>query len=256
MDLMSTLKFSILTPSYNQGNLLERNILSVLNQNYENFEHIIVDGGSSDNTLEIIKKYPHLKWISEEDKGQADALNKGLQISSGEIIGWINSDDYYEPSVFSSIAMEFEKTDCKWVVGNMKEVDLIQNKERYIESPHVSYNALIDNPDIVKQPCTFFKKNLITEVGGWNENLYMVMDFDLWLRISKKAEPIKIEKCLANFVIHENQKTSTNNIKRQINEIVEVLRANKIDKEKINVIVRKKRKSLLKQRIKKILGIN
>ena len=89
------MKISIITPSFNQGKYIEQTILSVLNQSYKNFEHIICDGGSTDGTVDVLKKYKHLIWVSEEDEGQSDALSKALSMSSGDIIGWINSDDYY-----------------------------------------------------------------------------------------------------------------------------------------------------------------
>ena len=86
---------SIITPSFNQGKFIEQTILSVLNQHYPNFEHIIIDGGSTDGSIEILKKYPHLIWKSEKDRGQSEALNKGFEVAKGEIIGWLNSDDVY-----------------------------------------------------------------------------------------------------------------------------------------------------------------
>jgi glycosyltransferase involved in cell wall biosynthesis len=90
------LKISIITPSFNSVNYIERAIKSVLSQDYDNWEHIIVDGGSMDGTLEILKKYPHLVWVSEPDRGQSDAMNKGFQMSTGEIIGYLNADDWYK----------------------------------------------------------------------------------------------------------------------------------------------------------------
>ena len=113
------MKLSILTPSYNQGDFIEKNINSVMNQDWDDIEHIILDGGSTDNTLSILKKYPHLKWVSEPDEGQADALNKGLQMASGDIVGWINSDDYYEANIFREVITIFENEPVKWVIGNI-----------------------------------------------------------------------------------------------------------------------------------------
>ena len=101
------MKISILTPSYNSGKYIERAIESVVDQGYDNWEHIIVDGGSTDGTAVILKKYPHLKWISEPDKGQSDAMNKAFEMSNGDIIGYLNADDWYELSIFSLIADVF-----------------------------------------------------------------------------------------------------------------------------------------------------
>jgi glycosyltransferase involved in cell wall biosynthesis len=93
-------KISIVTPTYNQGQFIEHNIKSVINQKYPNYEHIIIDNCSTDQTIKILKKYPHLKWVSEKDKGQSDALNKGYEMDTGEIMSWKNADDYYLHSSF------------------------------------------------------------------------------------------------------------------------------------------------------------
>ena len=93
-------KISIVTPSYNSAKFIEDCIQSVLKQNYPNFEHIVIDGGSTDGTVEILKQYPHLKWISEPDEGQSDALNKGFKMAEGDILGWLNADDVYLKNVF------------------------------------------------------------------------------------------------------------------------------------------------------------
>ncbi len=108
-------KISIVTPSYNSAEFIEDCIQSVLKQNYPNFEHIIIDGGSTDGTVEILKKYPHLKWISEPDEGQSDALNKGFKKAEGDIIGWLNSDDVYLPGTFNKVAdiLSNDKIDIK-----------------------------------------------------------------------------------------------------------------------------------------------
>lgn len=97
------LKLTIITPSFNQAPYIEQTIRSVLAQDYPCVEHIVIDGGSTDCTVDVLKKYPHLQWVSEKDRGQADALNKGLAKASGDIIGWVNSDDYYEHKIFGSI---------------------------------------------------------------------------------------------------------------------------------------------------------
>jgi glycosyltransferase involved in cell wall biosynthesis len=217
-------KISIITPSYNQGKYIEDNIQSVLNQNYINFEHIIIDGGSTDNTVEILKKYPHLKWVSECDEGQADALNKGLAISTGEIIGWINSDDYYEIDIFHDVADAFRDSTVEWVVGLLKkffeDINLIQP----CVCPEITYNKLLEDPDIVKQQCTFFRKSVIESAGGWKKELYMVMDYDLWIRVSKQSSPLMIQKDWAYFRYYEGQKTSYKNMIIQAREIQLILK--------------------------------
>ncbi|MBI1838104.1 MAG: glycosyltransferase [Flavobacteriia bacterium] len=249
---MNSIKITILTPSFNQGDFIEKNILSVLNQQYENFEHIIIDGGSTDSTIEMLKKYPHLKWISEKDNGQADALNKGFSMATGDVIGWVNSDDYLEENIFSFIAKEFKSTETQWIVGYLNEVNLSNLSITKIESPIITYDALIQNPDIVKQPCTFFRRELIEHAGKWNDQFYMIMDYDLWLRISKITSPKMVNYCFANFVIHPNQKTNPQNIKKQMSEIQFVLKREKVSRSYINKILFKKYKSFYKKKIKKL----
>ncbi len=217
-------KISIITPSYNQGKYIEDNIQSVLNQNYINFEHIIIDGGSTDSTVEILKKYPHLKWVSECDEGQADALNKGLAMSTGEIIGWINSDDYYEIDIFQDVADTFRDSTVKWVIGLLKKFYEDINLIDPIVCPEITYNKLIEDPDIVKQQCTFFRKSAIESAGGWNKELYMVMDYDLWIRLSKQSAPLMVQKDWAYFRYYDGQKTSYENMLIQAREIQLILK--------------------------------
>src|SRR4051812_48252088 len=117
---MNLPKISIVTPTLNQGNFIEETILSVIGQNYPNLEYIILDGGSTDNTIEIIKKYEkHLAyWSSEPDKGQSDAINKGFKIATGDILGWINSDDYYMPGIFNHIGNKMNIQESELHFGN------------------------------------------------------------------------------------------------------------------------------------------
>jgi len=114
-------KISVITVSYNQGRFIKDTIESVLGQNYPNFEHIVMDGGSTDETLDILKSYPHLIWKSEKDRGQTHALNKAFSIASGDIIAWLNSDDVYELNAFHTIAPYFK--DHRVVLGNAEETD-------------------------------------------------------------------------------------------------------------------------------------
>ncbi len=112
---------SVITPSYNAADYIEEAIESVLNQSYKFYEHIIVDGGSTDGTLDILKKYPHLKWISEPDNGQSDAMNKGFTYSKGDIIVYLNADDYFDPDAFLAVINSFnEERNTDIVVGNLK----------------------------------------------------------------------------------------------------------------------------------------
>lgn len=250
---MESLKISILTPSYNQGVFIEKNILSVINQNYSNFEHIIIDGGSTDNTLQVLKRYPHLKWISEKDKGQADALRKGLEIATGDIIGWINSDDYFENEIFEEVCVEFQNNEIKWIVGNLKFTYFGKDKEIYSRSPEVNYTNLIKNPDIVRQQSAFYRREFVIENGGFSPEFYMVMDFDLWIRLSKVSSPKMADKLFAYFVLHPEQKTSPKNILRQTKEILLIYTNEKVPFKYHLLLKFKKYKSYFKNRIKSLI---
>ena len=213
-------KISIITPSYNQGNFIEECIISVLNQNYSNFEHIIIDGGSSDNTLIVLRNYPHLIWISEKDRGQSDALNKALMIVKGEIVGWLNTDDYYLPNAFNIIVKSFrENLNSMWLAGNLVFKIEESNKFKFWPSVNLNYNNLKKNCDILRTQATFIKKSVYDEIGFFNINLNMTMDYDMWLRIAKFHTPINITDNLVVFRIHESQKTSPKNILKQYFEL-------------------------------------
>jgi len=219
---------SILTPSYNQGEYIERNILSVLHQQYPNTEHIIIDGGSNDQTIPILKKYRHLKWISEKDEGQSDALIKGLSLSSGEIIGWLNSDDYYLDGVFWDLVQWMSDPTVNWIYGRLKfnyeESGLIEEKKRTV----ITYRSLLKNPFIVQQPNTFFRKSFIDTNGWVNKNYHMIMDYDLWIRYSKINSPVSVPKYYSVFSVHKGQKTSGTNTYLQLKEMVSLCQKERI----------------------------
>lgn len=173
---------SIVTPSYNSMPYLEKNIQSVLDQHYPNLEHIIIDGGSTDGSLEILRSYNHLNWISEKDRGQSHALNKGFRKANGEIIGWLNSDDLYEPYAINSIVkylIENPKIDI--VYGNINIIDENGNKIGVSRSKPFNARVLLSH-NMVKQPAVFMRSRVIDELGGVDEQLNYVMDRELWLR--------------------------------------------------------------------------
>jgi glycosyltransferase involved in cell wall biosynthesis len=218
------LKFSIITPSYNQGSFIEQTILSVANQPDIEKEHIVMDGGSNDETVAVLKKYPHLKWVSEKDKGQADALSKGIKLVSGDIVGWINSDDYYEDNIFASVAKQFEDPEVMWVIGNLACVfDSTQEVVADV-SPVVTYQRLLGNPNIVRQQPAFFRREFLLRVGGWNPAYFMVMDYDLWVRLAKASTPKMVNETWAFFRFHALQKSTHANILRQSREISRILK--------------------------------
>jgi glycosyltransferase involved in cell wall biosynthesis len=216
-------KLSIITPSYNQALYIEQTIRSVQMQNYAKVEHIIIDGGSSDNTVEILKRHGGLNWLSEKDHGQADALNKGLVRATGDIVGWINSDDYYETHVFQNVMEHFRDPETMWVIGNLSYVYDDSRGTVPEKSPMITFDRLLSNPDIVRQPPTFFRRTFLEHARGWNPNLFMVMDFDLWIRLARITPPKMVDQNWAYFRLHAQQKTSHANLQRQTREIISVL---------------------------------
>jgi glycosyltransferase involved in cell wall biosynthesis len=219
---------SVITPSFNQAVFVEQTIQSVLHQDYADVEHIVVDGGSTDGTVDILKRHPHLIWVSEADCGQADALNKGLALARGDIIGWINSDDYYCDNIFGSVASHFKASGAHWVVGNLANVFDAAPVAAFRKSPRVTFDSLARDPDIVRQQCTFFRKAALTAVGGWNADRYMVMDYDLWMRLARVSPPLMVDENWAYFRNHAAQKSGHANMLRQTAEIAAVMRREKV----------------------------
>ena len=206
MENKPKLKFSAVTPSFNQGKYIEQTIQSVLGQDYANFEHLVIDGGSTDQTISILKKYPHLKWVSERDKGQADALNKGFRMAEGDIIAWINSDDWYEPGTFEAVAKFFSENpdknvvmgDCNLVDENGRVFDIVVNRERGFEQIRRYWVGR----SIPTQPAIFFKRALLEEPALLDETMHFAMDYELWLRLSRANRFYHIDRVVANYRFH------------------------------------------------------
>ncbi len=206
---------SVITPSYNQSQFIEQTIQSVLNQDYSNFEHIVMDGGSTDGTVEILKKYPHLKWVSEKDSGQAEALNKGLKLAQGDIIAWINSDDWYEPDILKTVATFFINNPAKNIV--MSNCNLVNENgiifDRVINTER-SFDELKNywvGRSIPTQPAVFFRRELLDEFGYTDNSLYYTMDYDLWMRFAQKYKFHHLNVTGANYRYHNAAKIRDQN---------------------------------------------
>ena len=205
-------KISIVTPSYNQGKYLEKTIVSVLEQGYPNLEYIIIDGGSTDESVEIIRKYQDrlAYWVSEPDRGQSHAINKGFERASGEIFGWLNSDDWYHPGALQAVAEAFVATpEAGAVVGAGEMVDeegaqLICKSPTKIDLDFL-YHWL---EDFFWQPSTFFTKAIWQECGPLDENTHFAMDLDLWLKIASSSYFITVQNMLSCSLKHGRAKTS------------------------------------------------
>ncbi len=189
---------SIITPSYNQGEFIEETLKSVQAQTYRNFEHIIIDGGSTDNTIKILKKYKakypgKIKWISEKDKGQSDAINKGMRIAKGEILCYLNSDDVFYPYTLEIVVDFFNKNkNAYWVTGDYQ---VINEKSLPIRSfisfykklwSIFPYKTTLLFCNFINQPSTFWKREVYKNVGDFNVNYKYNMDFDYWIRTFNK----------------------------------------------------------------------
>jgi glycosyltransferase involved in cell wall biosynthesis len=207
-------KISIVTPSYNQGQYIEQTILSIINQNYPNLEYIIIDGGSTDNTVEIIRKYEkHITyWVSEKDKGQSEAINKGLAKCTGEIFNWINSDDYLEENSLWVIGKLFAEKQPDMLMGYLRVFDEDNKEKEQICRATVQENAereLIFHE--IVQPSTFYSMNIIKNLGNQvAENLRCVMDLDLWWRFRfcfPNSKIIYTDELLAHFRHHSTSKS-------------------------------------------------
>lgn len=207
-------KISIITVSYNQAEFIEENIKSVLDQDYPNVEHIIIDAGSTDGTVEILKKYPHLKWISEPDNGQSDGLNKGFKKATGEIIGWINSDDKLAPDSLKAVADFFsENPDEIAVVGDQAIIDEKGARLRIIKSREYDYDYLLNHATGITQNSTFFKRLVFEKIGYLDESLHYAMDRDLFIRIASIKKMPYLPKTLAEFRMQPNAKTAEGSYK-------------------------------------------
>lgn len=205
-------KISIVTPSFNQGAFLERTIQSVLNQSYPNLEYIIIDGGSTDNSVDTIRKYSDrlAYWVSEKDRGQAHALNKGFEPATGDIVAWLNSDDEYCPGALEAVAKVFmSDQQVDLVFGNRISVDengRILRKDRHTR---FTFSALVVYGMIVSQPAMFWKRELFEKHGYLDESKSFCMDYEFLCRIAAHIKTKHIRKDLAKFRWHDEQKSST-----------------------------------------------
>ena len=227
-------KISIVTPSLNQGEFLERTIRSVLDQNYPNLEYIIIDGGSTDNSIEIIKKYEkHLKyWVSEPDSGMYDALRKGFEKSTGELIAWNNSDEMYQAGSFFTVAEIFSTlNEVNWLQGQPTHFD---NKGRTVAvlllRKWSKYNFYSGDFKWIQQESTFWRRSLWEKAGSRiNTELKYAGDLELWLRFFRHEKLFVTSALIGGFRIRNADQLSLTNFDAYINEAEKCIALEKLN---------------------------
>lgn len=211
------MKLTIVTPSFNQAPFIERTIQSILSQDGAEVEYIVMDGGSTDGTVEILERYSQrLRWTSEADNGQSDAINKGLRIATGDVVAFLNSDDTYAPGALASVAGYFGRhPDVMWAYGKCRIID---RDDREIRRPITWYkNVLLRKysfrkllaENFISQPATFWRRSLHDEIGYLNEDEHFVMDYEFWLRAGQRYRAGVIDRHLANFRMYDDSKSGS-----------------------------------------------
>jgi glycosyltransferase involved in cell wall biosynthesis len=209
-------KFTIITPSFNQGAFIERTIRSVLEQKGDfELEYLVIDGGSADETLSILDRYrDRLSWVSEADRGQSDAINKGFARAAGDVVAWLNSDDVYLPGALERVASTLRGTGARWAFGQCRIID---DRDREIRRAIAWYKNRLSRryslrrlltKDFIPQPATFFRRDLLEQAGPLDLESHYAMDYELWLRFAKICDPAFIPHDLAGFRWHGTSKSS------------------------------------------------
>jgi glycosyltransferase involved in cell wall biosynthesis len=202
---------SIVTPSYNQKAYVQATIDSVLQQSYSHLESIVMDGGSSDGTVEVLQgnRDPRLVWYSEPDRGQAHAINKGMQLSQGDVLSYLNSDDLLHPNAIQTAVDYLERNpDVDMVYGDCNFIDADGKILRVVRAAPFRLVDAIRGAQRLVQPGTFWRRTVYEKVGNFDESLHYVMDFDYWIRAALLDCKIAyIPKTLASFRLHSQSKT-------------------------------------------------
>jgi glycosyltransferase involved in cell wall biosynthesis len=205
-------RISVVTPSLNQAAFLEQTIRSVLLQNYPSLDYIIIDGESADGSIQIIQKYaPYLShWVTEPDRGQGHAINKGFRIATGEIMGWVNSDDYYLPGTLYAVAEQLHKGTGNYAIVGHHRIEYIDGRPpRDLRGRYEDRRRLLQvwKRYEMHQPSIFWRREVFEETGLLNEELYRTMDFDYWARISKSFAFLNCDRILSCATFHPEAKS-------------------------------------------------
>lgn len=200
------MKITLVTPSFNQSLFLERTILSVLGQNYPNIEYVVADGGSTDGSVDIIRRYADRLswWVSEKDMGQSHAINKGLRRATGDIVGWLNSDDTLAPGALHAIAQAYQQhPEADLIYGHTCLIDQNDRILRRLCAVPTNASELINfNPNMFSQPGTTWRTSLNAKIGYLDEALHYAMDCDFWIRAAQHGVLRLLPRHLANLRCH------------------------------------------------------
>jgi len=219
------MQISIVIPSFNQGVYIGETIKSILDQKEKDVEIIIVDNKSTDKTKEILEKYKNqIKIISEKDRGQTDAINKGMEMAKGDILAYLNSDDYYEPGSLKTVREFFrDNTEAKIIYGQGKLVDEKGRMIRMYKTEHPTLDSLF-RECVISQPTVFMRREVFEKIGEFDTNLNYAMDYDYWIRVGKKYRFHYIDRILASTRIHPKSKTAQS--EKVFEGILKVLKKN------------------------------
>lgn len=221
------MKISIITPCLNAAPFIDRTILSVLAQRGDfELEYIVVDGVSTDGTLAIIRRYDNqLRWVSEKDPGQTSAINKGLTLATGEVVAFLNADDLYAPGALAHVAAAFVNPQTQWAFGKCDIIDINDRPMRSLITSYKNYHLrrrshrrlLAEN--FISQPAVFWRRSVMGGIGFLDESEYFVMDYEYWLRLWQKYEPVFIDSYLASFRWYEISKSGAGFSKQFADEL-------------------------------------
>jgi len=211
------IRLSIVTPSLNPGAFFPQTLQNVVSQQGDfDLQWIVIDGGSRDGTIELLQstRDSRLAWISGPDSGQSAAINKGLAMANGDVVAWLNCDDLYQPGALAAVADEFSRNpDAQWLVGGCDLIDKVSRpvrggvtryKQRRLRS--FSFKALL-RMNMISQPAVFWRREFGTGVGTLDESLHWTMDYDLWLRMAQRCQPLILDRLLASFRVHGASKS-------------------------------------------------
>ena len=201
---------TVITPCLNAAGTIEASLASVRAQSYEPLEHIVVDGGSTDGTVELLERAEGIRWISEPDRGLAHALNKGIAMATGDIVGELNADDVYEPGALHAVAEAFAgNPQAAWLTGRCRIIgadgrEIRRGITRYKNALLRRYSlALYLTHNFISAPATFFRRETLLAIGGFDERYRISVDYDLQLRIARRHDPLVLDRYLASFRMAE-----------------------------------------------------